>query len=87
MINALNLKFTSLWYESPNRLNETLKLIIEIDNNALISVLRELTKLNEEVLIGSPSYIYDQINNKTKLKGEIVLIISNSNQILIIQEI
>ncbi len=80
LINALNLKFTSIWYESPNRLAETLKLIIEIDDNALISVLRELTKLNEEVLIGSPSFINDQINEKTKLKGEIVLVISNNNQ-------
>ena len=79
--NALNLKFTSLWYESPNRLNETLKLIVQIDNNALISVLRELTKINEEVLIGSPSYIYNQISKKTKLKGEIVLVISNNIQI------
>ena len=79
--NALNLKFTSIWYESPNRLNETLKLIIQIDNNALISVLRELTKLNEEILIGSPSDIYDQISKKTKLKGEIVLVISNNNKI------
>jgi len=80
LINALNLKFTSIWYESPNRLAETLKLIIEIDDNALISVLRELTKLNEEVLIGSPSFINDQISEKTKLKGEIVLVISNNNQ-------
>ena len=79
--NALNLKFTSIWYESPNRLNETLKLIIQIDNNAMISVLRELTKLNEEILIGSPSYINDQISKKTKLKGEIVLVISNNNKI------
>ena len=79
--NALNLTHTSIWYESPNRLNETLKLIIQIDNNALISVLRELTKLNEEILIGSPSDIYDQISKKTKLKGEIVLVISNNNQI------
>ena len=81
LINALNLKFTSLWYESPNRLIETLKLIVEIDNDALITVLRELTKLNEEILFGSPSYIYDKISRKTKLKGEIVLVISNDNQI------
>ena len=47
----------------------------------MISVLRELTKLNEEILIGSPSDIYDQISKKTKLKGEIVLVISNNNQI------
>ena len=78
--NALNSKSTSLWYESPNRLLETLKLIIELNNDSLISVLRELTKLNEEVISGSPSYVYDQIVKKTKLKGEIVLAICNKNQ-------
>ncbi len=79
--NALNLNFTSLWYESPNRLTETLKLIIEINNDALISVIRELTKLHEEVINGSPSSVYDQISKKTKLKGEIVLVISSKNQV------
>ena len=79
--NALNLKFTSIWYESPNRLAETVKLIIELNNEASISVLRELTKLNEEVLIGKPSYIFSQIRKKTKLKGEIVVVISNNNKI------
>ncbi len=78
--NALILKSTSLWYESPNRLLETLKIIIELNNDSLISVLRELTKLNEEVISGSPSYIYEQITKKTKLKGEIVLVISSNNQ-------
>ncbi len=79
--NALNLKFTSIWYESPNRLAGTLKLIIELNNEASISVLRELTKLNEEILIGKPSFIFDQIRKKTKLKGEIVIVISNNYQI------
>ena len=78
---ALNLNFTSLWYVSPNRLPETLKLLININDDILISVLRELTKLNEEVITGSPSYVYFQINKKTKLKGEIVLAISNKNEI------
>ena len=78
--NALNLKSTSLWFESPNRLSETLKLIIELNNESLISVLRELTKLNEEIISGSPSFVYDQITKKTKLKGETVLVISNNNQ-------
>ena len=77
---ALNLKSTSLWYESPNRLADTLKLIIELNNDTLISVLRELTKLNEEIINGSPSYVYDKICKKTKLKGELVLVISNNNE-------
>ena len=79
--NALNLRLSSLWYESPNRLHETLELIIEHNNNCKVSVLRELTKLNEEVIFGSPSYVYKKISEKTKLKGEIVLVISNDNQI------
>ncbi len=79
LTDALNLKSTSLWYESPNRLVETLKLLIELNDNSLISVLRELTKLNEEIISGSPSYVYDQICKKQKLKGEIVLVISNSH--------
>ena len=83
---ALNLNFTSLWYESPNRLAKTLELLININDDILISVLRELTKLNEEVITGSPSYVYSQINKKTKLKGEIVLAISNKNQILYTQK-
>ncbi len=79
--NALNSKFTSIWYESPNRLAETLKLIIKINSNSLISVLRELTKLNEDLITGRALEVYDQIIQKTKLKGEIVLAISNKNQI------
>ena len=78
--NALNLKFTSIWFESPNRLIETLKLMIELNNESLISVLRELTKLNEEIISGSPSFIYDQITKKAKLKGAAVLVISNNYQ-------
>lgn len=77
---AFNLNSTSLWFESPNRLIETLKLMIELNNESLISVLRELTKLNEEIISGSPSIVYDQITKKAKLKGEIVLVISNNNQ-------
>ena len=79
--DALNLKFTSLWYESPYRLAETIQMITKINDDVLISVLRELTKLNEEVISGPPSYVYWHINNKKKLKGEIVLVISNRNKV------
>ena len=79
--DAVEYKFTSLWFESPNRLAETLQLIININNDVLVSVLRELTKLNEEVISGSPSHVYSQIERKTKIKGEIVIVISNRNKI------
>ena len=43
--------------------------------------MRELTKLNEEIISGSPSVVYDQVIKKVKLKGETVLVISNNNQL------
>ena len=86
LIDALDLNFTSLWFESPNRLAETLKLIIELNDDALITILRELTKLNEEIIIGSPSYVYDQVSKKTKLKGEIVLVTSYENRMIYTKE-
>ena len=33
-----------------------------------------------KIISGSPSYVYDEICKKTKLKGEIVLVIANNNQ-------
>ena len=54
--------------------------MIELNNEALISVMRELTKLNEEIISGSPSLVYGEITKKAKLKGEAVLVISNNNQ-------
>ena len=78
--NALNLKSTSLWFESPNRLIETLKLIIELNNESSISVLRELTKLNAPNSKYLVYAVYHKITKKAKLKGETVLVISNNNQ-------
>ena len=76
--NALSSKISSLWYESPNRLSQTLSLITELNNESIISVLKELTKFNEEVITGSPGYVSAIINKKLKLKGEIVLVISGN---------
>ena len=77
-LTKINLDFFYTSFQK--RAIETLKLMIELNNESLISVLRELTKLNEEIISGSPSLVYDQITKKAKLKGEIVLVISNNNQ-------
>ena len=79
--NILNLNFTSVWFESSKRLSETLKLILDFKVNAEISVLRELTKLNEEIIRGTASFVYDQINQKLRIRGEVVIIISTHKEI------
>ncbi len=72
------LKSTSspvIYFESPKRINKTLKLILSDYGNCNISFVRELTKKNEEVLnlkIENLIYILEQ---RTKILGEITFII------------
>ncbi len=68
-----NNTFTSIFYESPHRINKTLKVMNEIMPDRQIVIARELTKKFEEFLRGKVS----ELTNKTiKLKGEIVVIIN-----------
>jgi 16S rRNA (cytidine1402-2'-O)-methyltransferase len=68
-------KETLIFYESPHRLTETLRDILDILGDREIVLTRELTKIYEEILRGKVSEIQKQIGEK-KLKGEITLIIS-----------
>jgi 16S rRNA (cytidine1402-2'-O)-methyltransferase len=70
---------TLIFYESPHRLTETLKDILEILGDREIVLTRELTKIYEEVLRGKVSEIQNQLAER-KLKGEITLIISGKTR-------
>ena len=69
-------KYTNcVFYESPNRLIETLENIKEIyGDDKKIAVGRELTKMYEEVKIASVSEVIDYYNSNI-LKGEIVAMV------------
>lgn len=58
-------------FESPERFVDTMNVFAETNPTATITVCREITKLYEEVLTGTPSEL-----SKNKLRGELVLIIS-----------
>ncbi len=60
-----------VFYESANRLNETLVLLATIAPNAQVCVCRELTKMYEEIMRGTPKELSEQ-----KFRGEIVLVVS-----------
>ncbi|RUM90231.1 MAG: 16S rRNA (cytidine(1402)-2'-O)-methyltransferase [Thermovibrio sp.] len=66
--------FTSVFYESPHRLERTLGLISEIYPEIEMGVYREITKANEELLKGKPNEILRELKEKGKFKGEFVLI-------------
>jgi 16S rRNA (cytidine1402-2'-O)-methyltransferase len=58
-------------FESPERFVDTMNVLAETNPTATITVCREITKMYEEVLTGTPAELA-----KNKLRGEIVLIIS-----------
>jgi len=70
---------TLIFYESPHRLSETLKDILETLGDREMVLTRELTKVYEEVLRGRVSEIQSQIGER-KLKGEMTLVISGKTR-------
>lgn len=67
-----DVEYTMIFYESPRRLKTTLELMLEAFGNRKISIVREISKLHEEI-------IRDSIENVMKIiddiKGEIVIVV------------
>ena len=70
---------TVIFYESPHRISETLKDILEVLGDREIVLTRELTKVYEEMIRGKVSEIQSHIGDR-KLKGEITLVISGKTR-------
>jgi len=70
---------TLIFYESPHRISETLRDILEILGDREIGLTRELTKVYEEIMRGKVSEILNQVGDRT-LKGEITLVISGKTR-------
>ena len=74
--DILSLEVTSIWFETSPRILGTLEFLYNYYNDRKISVLRELTKMHEEILTGLPNQVYKLISQKNIIKGEIVIVIS-----------
>lgn len=72
--DALAREHTSIFYESPHRILKSLKLIVELDPDREISIARELTKSFEEIITDSSKNVLDQLEKRSSIKGEIVLL-------------
>jgi len=66
---------TLVFYESPNRILETLKDIIEILGDRNVSISRELTKVFEESLKGKASSVLETLSQRQSIKGEITVVV------------
>lgn len=61
-------------YESPHRILKTLKEIKETFGDRYVVIVREITKLYEEIIRGTTSELIDRLE-ENPIKGEIVLLI------------
>ena len=74
-----NEKRTMIFYEAPHKLSATLKDMYETLGDRKIALVRELTKIHEEVIhttLGKAKEMY----NETKPRGEFVLIIEGNEK-------
>ncbi len=69
--SLINYKETLIFYESPHRIQKTIKNIYEIFGERDLVIARELTKKYEEIIRGTTKSLMEI----SELKGEIVLIL------------
>ncbi len=62
-------------YESPHRIIKLLGEIGKVAPTARVTIAREITKMHEEVLAGSPRDIAATLEKKKSVRGEFVVII------------
>lgn len=71
---------TLILYEAPHRLLKTLKELFEYMGDRNIAIVREITKLHEEVLKGRlVEIISDYESEKVAIRGEYVLVIEGKS--------
>lgn len=70
-------KETVVFYESPHRIEKTLKLMLDILGDRYIALCRELTKKHEEIIRGYISEILEIVDT---IKGEMVLVVEGSSE-------
>ena len=75
--NLAEEKRTLVIFESPNRIQKTLKDILKVFGNRQVAIARELTKIHEEVIRGN---LQDIGNQDRKWKGELTLVIEGSDE-------
>mgnify|MGYP003289011822 FL=1 len=63
---------TIIYYESPNRIMNTIANMARIMPERQIAIVREITKIHEETIIGYPS----ELMNITPPRGEIVIVVA-----------
>lgn len=74
--SAAEAEATAIFYESPERILKTLAYISNAFPSSQIVIARELTKMHEEFIRGTPMQVMDLLKEKSSIKGEFTVLIS-----------
>lgn len=66
------IRHTIIYYESPNRIMATIATLARVMPERQIAIVREITKIHEEAIIGYPAELLDI----TPPRGEIVIVVA-----------
>ena len=79
-----NRKETMIFYESPHRIEDTIRNMREILGNRLISIAREITKIHEEYIRGTlDEFVTFDFSS---LKGEMVVVVEGNKEIKLLTD-
>ena len=73
---ALERATASVWYETPSRIVQTLEVLASLAPERPVFVARELTKLYEQQLAGTPAGVLAQLDRP--VRGELVIVVSGA---------
>lgn len=76
--NIASSKLACVFYESVHRIEKTLEALSQhLDSERVVVVMREISKLYEERISGTPEYVLEYFKNNTdKVRGEFVVIVA-----------
>ena len=74
--SANDAEATAIFYESPERIIKTLNYVANAFPSSQIVIARELTKIHEEFIRGTPQEVLNNLNRKPSIKGEFTVLIS-----------
>ncbi len=69
--------FPVVLYESPHRILKLLSELAKFAPECRVTIARELTKIHEEVQVGSPLELAETLQKKKAVRGEFVVIIES----------
>ena len=77
--SAADAEATAIFYESPERILKTLSYISNAFPNSQVVIARELTKMHEEFIRGTPDDVIHQLKDRAAIKGEMTVLVSFKN--------